>query len=288
MGFGRFDRGLKLYERIGAIGASTALVIAAILAVKHYGAHHEVRLWFLIVVAMFVAAVAFLVGFLWRRPVVVASDAVVAARLAELEQAFAESEYGKRLLRDVLESIQTSIASEDDWQLDQLVERGVLGPVRGLLIRAANEDVRLAVLMPRNEGPDRWRMRWTAGHRHESVRAYNQEIDSTMAGLAYRRGELVKSEDVRADERFQANPRETRPFRSLVAIPLQVEDRVVGALSVVSTREGAFAARDISFIQVVAAVVDVLLADEHDILRIERELGVLRAALEAQEHPERG
>lgn len=269
MSWGRINRGLSWYERIGTVFASTLVVVAVVVWLSKLGHHHSVRLSILIValaLAAAVAAAAFVVGRL-SAP----SRAPSSSREAELEQRVAEAEYAKRLLRDALESIQLGIAREDDWELDQLVERGVLGPVRGLLIRDAGEDVRMAVLVPRDAPPTRWRMRWAAGHRPESVPNYNREIDATMAGLAFRRGEVVKSDNVRTDDRFQAHPRESRPFASLVAVPLQVGETIVGALSVVSTREGAFAEPDLSLISLVGAVIDVLLADEVDVQRIHRE-----------------
>jgi GAF domain-containing protein len=107
-------------------------------------------------------------------------------------------------------------------------------------------------------------MRWAAGHRPESVRNYNREIDRTMAGLAYRRGELVESGDVREDPRFEADPRETRPFSSLVSIPLHVDERIVGAFTVISTRRNAFGPTDVSFIKLIGAMLDVILAAEFD------------------------
>ena len=54
------------------------------------------------------------------------------------------------------------------------------------------------------------------------------------------------------------------PFASLVAAPLRIEERIVGVLSVVSTIPNAFAQTDIAFIKVVGALLDVILAAEHD------------------------
>jgi hypothetical protein len=111
-------------------------------------------------------------------------------RIADLERQVADAEYGKRLLYDALESIQQAVASDEEWNLNELVERGVLGPVRGLLTRRRHEDVRLSVLMPRSDGKFWW-MRWAAGHRPESVRSYRREIDLTMAGIAFRRADFI-------------------------------------------------------------------------------------------------
>ena len=106
-----------------------------------------------------------------------------------------------------------------------------------------------------------------------------------MAGLAYRRGECIESHDVRADERFTPNPRETRIFHSLVAVPLRIGDRVVGVLSVVSTKIGAFSPSDVSFIKILAALLEVILSLEEDEQRMIEALAASEGPAE-QEPPE--
>jgi hypothetical protein len=179
------------------------------------------------------------------------------------QQRFRYVEYQKELVYNALESIQQEIAIEDEWKLDELVERGVLGPARGLLKREPLEDVRLAVLIA-DDDEERWTMRWAAGHRLEGVRNYHRPITMTLAGQAYTNREIVVFDDVTSEEQFVPNPRATREFRSLVAAPLLINETVVGALSVVSTVPAAFTDDDVSFIRIVAALVDVLLASEQE------------------------
>ena len=47
-------------------------------------------------------------------------------------------------------------------------------------------------------------------------------------------------------------------------MPLRIGEMIVGAFTVVSTREAAFTPTDISFIKLIGAVLDVLVAAEHD------------------------
>jgi GAF domain-containing protein len=222
---------------------------------------------FAVVVAglVLVVILSFVIG---RKTRALAPAAGEAARAeAELRSSQEQNEAVKRLLYDVIESIQQELAAEAAWQLDQVVERGVLGPLRGLLIRQADEDVRLSVVVPRDDPPTRWRMRWAAGHRPESVRLFDRAIDETLSGRAFRTNEFVVSHDVTADAAFRPNPLATRPFRSLVSAPVRCGDRTVGTFTVVSTHSNAFSVEDISVIKVVGAVIDLLVALEEDAAR---------------------
>jgi hypothetical protein len=172
-------------------------------------------------------------------------------------------EYQKEFIYNALESIQQELAMDEDWALKDLVERGVLGPAAGILERRPLEDVRMAVLIAEAEG-ETWKMRWAAGHRPEGVRNYHRPIKLTKAGGAYLNREVVIIDDVEQEPDFVRNPRATRDFRSLVAVPLLINEDVVGALSVVSTLPAAFAEDDISFIRIVGALIDLMLAAEHD------------------------
>jgi predicted nucleic acid-binding protein len=232
-----------------AIGFLLATGTGILSAVYHELAHRQV------IISL---SAGFAAGFLLS---------LVAAGIRALRDAAQRERYleaQKELVYNALESIQQEFAIDDDWELKELVERGVLGPVRGLLMRARFEDVRLAVLVPTDDNPDEWTMRWTAGHSPEGVRNFRRNIDLMIAGRAYREGELVVCQDVLGDPLFVPNPRARREFRSLVAMPVQVNEQIVGVLSVISTEPNAFVDTDISFIRIVAGLIDVLLSAEHD------------------------
>jgi hypothetical protein len=246
-------------------------VLAAVVgSIAFFLRHHNVGAWVPVAVGLpllVLVPTACFVGRRSRGAVIAVPTNGSGARVEVLEKTVADVEYQKRLLWDALESIQQALASDADWELDDLVERGVLGPARGLLVRDREEDVRLAVMVPADDPPTRFRMRWAAGHRPESVRLYEREIDKTLAGIAFRRDEFVECPNVREDARFEPNPKETRPFVSLVSMPLRIDQAIVGAFTVVSTREAAFTQADTSFIKLIGALLDVRLAAEHDILR---------------------
>lgn len=237
---------LALAAAVGAGGTVLGLLKRA-LAVS----------WLLIAVGVTVLVLAGLLGLL-----VLLMN--VRDRLRFLEQAFYQGEYEKRLLYEALESIQEAVGQVEPWDVDDLVERGILGPLRGLLIRAPAHEIRLAVLVPRDDDPGDFRMRWAAGHRPQSVSHYRRPIDTTMAGGAYRSGESAHFADVTKESGFIPNPKATRGFRSQVVVPLRVGSDTVGVLSVVSTFPDVFTPSDVLFLETVGAVLNVVLAFEHD------------------------
>jgi transcriptional regulator with GAF, ATPase, and Fis domain len=240
-------------------------------------------------VAVAILVFAFLVGVVKRL-----FDRRAATRAehdrARRDALFSEAQRG--LLYNALESVQMAVGMDEPWDIDALVERGILGPVRGLLVRTELEDVRLAVLVP-DDGGDHFTMRWTAGHRPESVSKFKRPIDSMLAGQAYRNGEFKVTANAAAEPSFIRNPNATRDFAALVAVPLRIQDRIVGVLSVVSTEIDAFTESDISFIKTIGALVDVILAIERDatvilprLLHEERARGRLEALTEAHQPAE--
>lgn len=223
----RLSTWLEAYRALGDV-IQTTVYLVAFFALLVTGflilGDADVPAWVPLVVLVAVP-VAYIAGYLLRRPsgmTPAPTDAVTpppqdvnTLRPDELAAQIAQTEYGKGLLYDALESIQLAVSTEEGWQLDQLVERGVLGPARGLLTRTPGEDVRMSVLVPRDDPATRWRMRWAAGHRPESVRTYDREIDETMAGLAFRRKDFIICGNVREDDRFKPHPKESRPFLQL-------------------------------------------------------------------------
>jgi GAF domain-containing protein len=125
----------------------------------------------------------------------------------------------------------------------------------------------------------RFKMRWSAGHLPESVAKYSRPIDDVLAGAAFRHGEIVDRPDVESDPDFRRNAKAKRSFASLYALPLRVDEDIVGALSVVSTVPNAFGAADLTFIEIIAALVDVVLAHERDAERFSDAVRILSAEI---------
>jgi hypothetical protein len=150
------DRSLRWYERLGAIVLATAYFAGPIASAVLWAKRTDVPAWvpFAVGISVLGASVVVIAILAHRRPHTTPSGPGDAERVRRLDIEIRRSEYGKGLLYDALESVQQALGTDEDWELDQLVQRGILGPVRGLLTRRDHDDVRLAVLMPREDAPD--------------------------------------------------------------------------------------------------------------------------------------
>lgn len=173
----------------------------------------------------------------------------------DLEWQLALSGYAEELLHGVLETLQKILHGDvREVSLDALVERGVLEAAREFIERGPDEEVRLSVLVP--DGND-FVMRWAAGHRLESQRKFRQPIDEMFARFSYRSGDVELSDDVQTDERWKPLAKATRPYRSLVTVPIHRGDETVAVLNAISTYPAAFGDGDIMFLQLLAAIIEV-------------------------------
>ncbi|MBA3892586.1 MAG: PAS domain S-box protein [Gemmatimonadales bacterium] len=79
---------------------------------------------------------------------------------------------------------------------------------------------------------------------HIGIVAPRLRLANSLSGLCVRTGELQRSDDVFTDPRISHDAYRELGVRSLLAVPLTDEQRILGVLKVVSTRPGAFSDRD--------------------------------------------
>jgi hypothetical protein len=185
--------------------------------------------------------------------------------VADLEDQLAQMGYGVELVRGVLNSLQSMLAADEEFDYDEMVEHGVLEPARVFLTRAPGEEVRLSVLLPDDNV---FKMRWAGGHRLMSKKRFELPVADSFAGIALALRQTMHCLDVTKDERFKPHPKATRPYKSLVVVPVWIGDDVVGTLNVVSTYADIFTAADVMFMEVIGSVIDLLLSMERDDARI--------------------
>ncbi len=75
-----------------------------------------------------------------------------------------------------------------------------------------------------------------------------------IAGWVAEKGEVVIVNDVYSDERFYAKVDRQSGFqtRSMICIPLKVEERIIGVLQAINKQEGLFSQHDLSLLQAIA------------------------------------
>jgi hypothetical protein len=152
------------------------------------------------------------------------------------------------LLQSVL-SGQTPGVSMPDF-----ITRGVLQPARDMLAESPAEGVRLSVLTP-NEGC--FGMLFSAGHRLDSHQRYRVPIADSLSRIAFEEGLPQFWDDVMSDDRFKANAMATRPFCSMVSLPIRVGDHVRAVFNTIATNPGAFDPADITYITALGTIIEV-------------------------------
>jgi putative methionine-R-sulfoxide reductase with GAF domain len=102
-------------------------------------------------------------------------------------------------------------------------------------------------------------MKFAAGHRLESRKRFRLQIAGSFAGHAYSSGEIQWTNDVEMDPRWRKHPqaREDRTYGSLVPVPINVGQRVVGVLSVISTYKYGFSPADRTYIELLGSIISV-------------------------------
>lgn len=138
---------------------------------------------------------------------------------------------------------------------EEFVERGILAPARFGLVFSPQEDIRLSVL-ELDENRREFKMSFESGHSVGRKENFRLPLES-MAGDAYKTGELQWSNDVERDQRWRRHPSASpkRAYKSLVAMPIEARGNVVAVLNVVSTEKGAFVEGDLTYIELLGTLI---------------------------------
>lgn len=160
-------------------------------------------------------------------------------------------------LQNSLDALQRVISGDVDAEIPYFLEQAVLEPARSILSEKPAEKVRLSVLLPDDERPDRWSMRWSAGHSMVGKLKYDERIADTLARHAFERGEPQDWSDTEAQTDFRQNPEASAPTRSLVSIPICEGDDVLGVFNAVSAERDAFDDAEKKFLTSLAGIIAV-------------------------------
>ncbi|HET7455105.1 MAG TPA: GAF domain-containing protein [Solirubrobacterales bacterium] len=163
--------------------------------------------------------------------------------------------YQADLLGEAMLALRDYAAGRLQVPFTDLIERGILAPAQFGLSLKPGEEVRLSIL-ELDESGAAFRMTYQAGH---SVGRQNNFSLSkaTLAGHAFETKELQWTDNVEADDRWRPHPKadKKRAYKSLACMPIVVGDEVVAILNVVSTEPAAFFKGDLTYIELLGALV---------------------------------
>ena len=209
--------------------------------------------WVSLVIVLAVIAVAVLRGRRLRRRVAAIED-----EAGTLEDALAHHDGYTSHVAEVLDNLQRVIAGDLGVDLGTYIVRGILVPARQNLTTDPSENVRLSILTPRQEDSSRWQMLWTAGHSLAGNEKYRARIVDTMSRFAFESGNPQSWDDVTEERTFTPTPEATRPFRSMISLPIRNGDNRVGVFNVISAEPHAFDPAEQRYIASLGGVINVV------------------------------
>jgi hypothetical protein len=157
-----------------------------------------------------------------------------------LDYALARHENYTSHVAEVLNNLQRVIAGDLGVSMAEYIERGILEPAREYLMSEPSENVRLAILTPSAEDDTKWKMVLAAGHSLPGREKYHEPIARTMSRYAYETGQPQSWNDVTIERGFSPTPMATRPFCSMISLPILSGDDVLGVFNVISAEASAF------------------------------------------------
>ncbi|HEV2475828.1 MAG TPA: GAF domain-containing protein [Candidatus Dormibacteraeota bacterium] len=110
-------------------------------------------------------------------------------------------------------------------------------------------------------------------------------MHGSLAGLAFRTGELQRASDAMHDERVHSPTARARSLGAMVSAPLVTEGRVIGVLQLVSEQPGALDETDVRTLEMFAAFAAAAFQRAATIARLKASERRVRAVMEAAPDP---
>lgn len=174
-----------------------------------------------------------------------------------LEQELGRHKEYSEHLQNSLDALQRVLSQDVHAEIPYYLEQALLEPAQRILTEKPAEKVRLSVLLPADEDPTRWSMRWSAGHTMIGKLKYDKPIAETLARHAFETGQAQEWGDTESQTDFQQNPEASFPTRSLVSLPIRKGDDVLGVFNAVSAEKGAFDDAEKKFLASLAGIIAV-------------------------------
>jgi hypothetical protein len=205
-----------------------------------------------LVAVLAVIAVAFRRGRRLRRSIAEIED-----EAATLDHALSRHEDYTSHVAEVLDNLQRVIAGDLGTSMGEYIERGILEPAREYLMTEPSEHVRLSILTPRDDDPTRWQMVLTAGHSLTGREKYREPIVDTLSRFAFETGNPQSWADVTTERAWTPTPQATRPFRSMISLPIRNGDDILGVFNVISAEPHSFDPAEERYIASLGGVINV-------------------------------
>lgn len=138
--------------------------------------------------------------------------------------------------------------------IDLVVER-----VR-LFIRSASPDShRCAVLILDSDDPLNLKIYEGSGYSIEGKEKLRLNVQKSIAGKAFTTGEYQYIKDTKKDKDFIPNPKSSKDFRSLLCIPIKVNETVLAVFNIDGAQPDCFTKDDIGYVQIFANQIAIIL-----------------------------
>jgi GAF domain-containing protein len=239
---------------VGLAGDLLKYVLVAVIGVVALAIWRggSVPSWLAIAVVVGALAIAFVLGRRLRRRI-----GALQFETQDLADALSRHDAYTSHVAEVLDSLQRVIAGDLGASIEDYIERGILEPARAYLMSEPGDDVRLSILIPRAGVPSRWEIAFSAGHSLAGREKYAEPIITTLSRYAFETGRAQAWGDVRQERGFTPTPLATRPFASMISMPILSGDDVVGVFNVISAEPYAFDPAEERYIASLGGVINV-------------------------------
>lgn len=229
----------------GLVAGATAIGLAAWRG-------GSIPVWVALVATLAVIVLALLRGRRMRRRIT-----AINTEATTLDFALLRHENYTSHVAEVLDNLQRVVAGDLHASMADYIVRGILEPAREYLTGHPDDNVRLAILTTREDDPSRWQMVLTAGHSLTGSEKYRERIVDTMSRFAFETGTPQSWNDVTVDRTFTPTPAATRPFRSMISLPIRNGDAIIGVFNVISAEPDAFDPAEERYVASLGGVVNV-------------------------------
>lgn len=133
--------------------------------------------------------------------------------------------------------------------------------IASLMTNKKGNSVRVAIL---TLDGDYLKIAHGSGYSPEGFKNLKLRLSSSSAGYCYTSKEKYHSDDVSLDPRYKRNPKSSRQYFSLICIPIQYEDEVIGILNVDGLKRKSFDRDDLDHLSYFASALAPLLKKEFE------------------------